>query len=320
MQVHRQKRDSRVKEQPPTLSQAATSWSYDLAKGKESTAKLYLTVLGKFAAFLERDGRPDPIAATIDRHDVRRWEAERAETGTGRGGVGRVSPSTLNMEHRALRSFFTWLTAEEDLEAHPMSNVRAPKAVIPEVHVLTKEEYAALLGTATAKTFEGRRNEALLRFLWSTGARLGEIDGLTVEEVDLANKLAHVDGKTGPRTFGFDNDARRALDRYLRIRAVHPHATDTDDDGNHPLWLGPKGKLTTSGVYQIVRDASLKTGIHVHPHMFRHTSAHNQLAAGVSELSVQKHHGWNSSRMLARYGASRAQERSINEVRAKMDR
>jgi site-specific recombinase XerD len=308
-----------IKEKVPTLSQATTSWTYELTRGgkdpTKSTARLYLTILKSFADFLAQDGHADPIISDISRDDIRRWEAHRAQTGHGRTG-GPISPTTLNLEHRALRSFFTFVTAEQDLDSHPMSNISPPKAAVPEVHVLTDEEYARLLAKVVAKTFEGRRNEAVLRFLWATGCRLGETTGLTTDDLDLAEKVAHVDGKTGPRYVPFDNDARRALDRYLRIRASHPQATDKQ----RALWLGPKGPLSESGVYQIVRDASRAAGVPAFPHMFRHTSAHRQLAAGMGEQNVQTAHGWSTSRMLTRYGASRKQDRMIDDYRKKLDR
>ena len=40
----------------------------------------------------------------------------------------------------------------------------------------------------------------------------------------------------------------RDIDRYIRVRAGHPHAADAW------LWLGTKGRLTASGVYQMIKD------------------------------------------------------------------
>ncbi len=228
-------------------------------------------------AFLGAEGRTDPPAADVTPIDVRRWQAHRAATGHGRAGDA-ISPTTLNLEHRALRSFWRWALREEAIGGDPMANVRPPRPQERPVEVLSDTDFERLLSQVVGKDFEHRRNEAILRFLWSTGARLGETAGLVLAGGDLADKLAKVTGK-GNRVHvvAFDSDTRRSLDRYIRIRRSHAQAARTE------LCLGPKGSLTESGVYQVIRDAGLAAGTHVHPHQFRHTSAHRQLAAGMPE-------------------------------------
>jgi integrase len=44
--------------------------------------------------------------------------------------------------------------------------------------------------------------------------------------------------------------------------------------------------------------------------MFRHTFAHQWLAAGGAEGDLQRIAGWESPQMLQRYGASAADERA----------
>lgn len=53
----------------------------------------------------------------------------------------------------------------------------------------------------------------------------------------------------------------RDIDRYIRVRAAHPHAEDSW------LWLGKKGRLTASGIYQMIKDRGNAVGLpDLHPH------------------------------------------------------
>jgi hypothetical protein len=66
-----------------------------------------------------------------------------------------------------------------------------------------------------------------------------------------------------PSGIGMKGD--RALDRYLRARAKHPHA-------QLPwLWLGPKGRLTATGTAQMIKRRGAEAGLPgLHPHALRH--------------------------------------------------
>jgi integrase len=99
--------------------------------------------------------------------------------------------------------------------------------------------------------------------------------------------------------------AARDLDRYNRERSRHNHA-DLEW-----LWLSPRGRLTGSGIAQMLRRRSGEARItEIHPHQLRHTFSHNWLAAGGNEGDLQALAGWKSPQMLSRYARSTRSERA----------
>jgi site-specific recombinase XerD len=163
------------------------------------------------------------------------------------------------------------------------------------------------------KSFTGRRDEAVLRVFMDTGARRGEVLGLTLDDVNLDDGLLTVTGKgSRKRIIPIGLATVRTLERYLRARGKHPGATLPD------LWLGRKGPLRASGMAELVRDRGREAGIpgRLHPHLFRHAYAHSMLAAGMQETDLMAVVGWRSRDMVARYAASTRAERAIAAARA----
>ncbi len=102
----------------------------------------------------------------------------------------------------------------------------------------------------------------------------------------------------------------RALDRYLRERKKHRYSALP------ALWLTQRGPASRDGVDHLLRVRAAAAGLDgFHGHLLRHALAHRWLAAGGSELGLQKVAGWTSDAMLRRYASSTAAERSRDEAR-----
>lgn len=241
------------------------------------TVRAYGTDLEQFAAFCEASGVVEPKGVTHAL--VRTWLADLDERELAKASIARKMSS--------VRGFFRWLRERGLVDASPMVGLRKRRGERKLPGALEVSEIEALLMAPDVRTHAGRRDRALLEFLYSAGTRAAETVGLDRADLDLAGERARVRGKgRKERIVVVGSHARRALDEYLHDPA-RPRPKPAAKDA---VFLNPRGgRLTTRSLGRIVERAVLAAGLgrRTTPHTLRHSFATHLLDRGCDLRSVQ---------------------------------
>jgi site-specific recombinase XerD len=270
----------------------------------DRTLVLYGQSITYFADWLRQRRQPTDLSS-LDRETVLQWFDYLRHRG--------LTTGTIRTRWRGLRRFTNWLLAEGIIRTDPLAGIVIDKPEPPPVPILTDEELAALVAACRGKRFVDRRDEAVIRLLIDCGLRVSEVCGIDLDQLDLDGESVTVTGKgSRVRPAYFGARTGQALDRYLRERRNHRHASGP------ALFLGERGRFAPDGVRERLKIRADMAGLDptkIHPHRFRHTNAHDFLLAGGQERDLKRLMGWRSDTMLERYGASAADHRAREAAR-----
>jgi len=287
----------------PDLAELLPSWELALRAERKSpqTIKSYAEGVRQYLRWCSDNDRP----LVLDRHQLAGYVDSLLTSG--------LQAATARSRQLGVRRFSAWLVEEQEIPADPLLGVKAPKLDTQVIEPLTSDQLKALIKACSGRDLRERRDEALLRFMFETGARAGEVAVLAVGDINLAAGTAIVRrGKGGKgRVVPFGPETALAIDRYLRVRRGHRLA---DSDG---LWLGDRGKaFSYDALHKSLGMRAQMAGVTgFHPHLLRHTAAHRWLAAGGSEGGLMAVAGWTRPDMLMRYTRAQASARAGEEAR-----
>jgi site-specific recombinase XerD len=288
---------------PIDLAVLLPSWELALRAERKSpqTIKIYGDGVRQYLAWCAEHTAP----ADLSKSSVNGFIASLLDRGN--------APATARARQVAVRRFASWLVEEEEMDVDPLLGIKAPQLDNKVIEPLTEDQLKALLKACAGPEMRDRRDEAILRLMLETGARAGEVIGLTVDDLNLAQGTAVIRrGKGGKgRLVPFGPHTARAMDRYLRARRTHRLAKAD------ALWLGERGRaFSYDALHKSLGMRADRAGIDgFHPHRMRHTAAHRWLAAGGSESGLMAVAGWTRPDMLMRYTKAQASARAADEAR-----
>jgi len=276
----------------------------------------------------------------VDVEDLREWQWRSATSGQSKATAARRAST--------VRGLFAWAVEEELVTADPAQRLVSPKRgrTLPAVattdaleDVLTAAAERARTGDAVAL-----RDHALLEVLYGSGARVSEVCGLDLDDIDHDRRTLFLHGKGGKdRVVPFGLPAARALQAYLvrarpvlRARRVEASASLASGAGYHgngsgsgapargagaetrpherAVFLGAKGsRLGPRAVHALVSSTvAPRVGADVlGPHALRHSAATHLLDGGADLRSVQEilgHASLGTTQIYTHVSAERLRE------------
>lgn len=268
------------------------------AKGlkRPATIEWYERVLRYFGEFLAEQGLEQ---WPVDPDSVNAFTAHLRRDGRKDG--------TISNYFRAIRSWLNWLAKRKRVDKDIVEMLETPPRSKPLPKAVAEGDLArflAELDQACKTDWRACRDRALLTLALASGARIGELSGLKLDQLDLAGCSFTATGtKTGSdRLVVFDPGTAKVQAAWLEVRA----GLDIPDDVD-AVFVGksngtPWQHLTESGMRCVLEKWQDKAGVErFNFHRLRHSHALYFLRSGGDILDLQKNLGHGNLATTAIY-------------------
>ncbi len=247
-----------------------------------NTVEAYRRDIAQYLLYL-REKRTTLMKAQVE--DVENFLTVRLENGAAKSSLARQF-SALRMLHR----FMVEEHFRKDDPAVMAEGIGKP-AGIPKP--LSEEEMTLLIGSVVGDEPRQLRDRAVIEFLYATGARVSEVCGLNLSDLDMESSLVRLFGKgSKERVVPFGSIAHGALSQWTAVgRSALELLQERRRDDSHAVFLTNRGaRISRQVIFNIVRDAGIRAKIDrdVSPHALRHSCATHLLDHGAGLRIVQE--------------------------------
>jgi integrase/recombinase XerD len=241
-----------------------------------------------FAANTTATSIAEATPAHVQQFQLALFHAEPNADGTANKSL---AAGTQAAKLAAVKKFFQWLLAEQQIAHNPAAQVEYPRRArtLPR-NVLTQEEARRLIESTPTVKPRDIRDRALIEVLYATGLRRAELIALTIYDLDLPTTTLRIEHGKGDATrlVPLTQSALSALKLYLdEARSLWARAAQQTQ-----LFVSTRsgGPLDDADIVRIVQKAARRAGIakHISPHTLRHSVATHLLQSHADIRQIQK--------------------------------
>jgi len=247
------------------------------------TIRAYLGDLDSFFEHLEKLDITD--FSKLELSHIRSWLANQQVKGGAR--------TTLSRRAVSIRLFTKWATKKGYLAKDVGATLATPKGARTLPDVLNVADAGLAMDALATRVAEedgpiAKRDCAMVEVLYASGARVSELCGLDLQDIDYERNTIRVIGKGNKeRTIPLGNPAMRALDAWLK----DGRPSLAGDKSDRAVFLGARGKrIDQRTVRTVVYHAleALEGAVKLGPHALRHSAATHLLEGGADLRTVQE--------------------------------
>jgi integrase/recombinase XerD len=188
----------------------------------------------------------------------------------------------------SLKIFFRFLVLEGYLDRSAAALLHRPSLWDRIPHVLGERQVDEFLQSPQPEDKLFRRDRAILEMLYATGARASEVATLTLDDLDIDQRVCRCLGKgSKERLIPFSTRAQSALKIYLTVE----RPTLVEGKSSNRLFVSRTGKpIDRVDIWKLVKKYAQRVGIaeNVSPHTMRHSFATHMLSQGADLRVIQE--------------------------------
>lgn len=213
-----------------------------------------------------------------------------------------LSPVTINVRLRTLRTFLRFLYEEEYITANLAQKLSLMRTDEDTIKILEDEHVEALIKAIDKKTYTGFRDYVAIAILIDCGLRISELASLTTNQIHFDNSTIYLPSHKVKNRRGRNVPLSLKVNKLL-FQLVTENSMAFEE--NSSVFLSVYGTPFQASSFRkrlkIYQNLAGIKGVRVSPHSFRHYFAKNYILSGGDPFTLQLILGHSDMQVVRRY-------------------